>query len=403
VKGELPAGWELVKIRDIATIEKNVATPDSLNGNSQKFIGLENIERDSGRLVNFSEISGDELRSTKFKFTPEHILYGKLRPYLNKVFLPDFEGVCSTDILTIKPHPKKVVKKFLELVLKGSDFVEYATTRSIGANLPRVSPSTMLDYSFALPPLSIQRQIVAVLEHAEAVKRQRNEADALTGALLQSVFLEIFGDPVRNEKGWQVKAVDQLVKDKKSISCGPFGSQLKVSDYVDDGVLVLGIDNIGINRFIWKNPRYISLNKFAGLNAFVVNPDDIIISRAGTVGRTCVVPEKIHDAIIGSNLLKVTLDQSKLLPIFLTTAISFAPSIIEEIKMSSPGAMYSFLNSKNLRLLKIIVPPLAIQQKFVQIVESVERIRDQQVASGQQIKGLCEVLMARAFVGELVA
>jgi type I restriction enzyme S subunit len=295
------------------------------------------------------------------------------------------------------------VKKFLELVLKGSDFVEYATTRSIGANLPRVSPSTMLDYSFALPPLSIQRQIVAVLEHAEAVKRQRNEADALTGALLQSVFLEIFGDPVRNEKGWQVKAVDQLVKDKKSISCGPFGSQLKVSDYVDDGVLVLGIDNIGINRFIWKNPRYISLNKFAGLNAFVVNPDDIIISRAGTVGRTCVVPEKIHDAIIGSNLLKVTLDQSKLLPIFLTTAISFAPSIIEEIKMSSPGAMYSFLNSKNLRLLKIIVPPLAIQQKFVQIVESVERIRDQQVASGQQIKGLCEVLMARAFVGELVA
>ncbi len=74
-----------------------------MRGEFQNYIGLENIESNTGQLVNFSETSGDGIKSNKFQFTKEHILYGKLRPYLNKVYLPNFTGVCSTDIIPIKP------------------------------------------------------------------------------------------------------------------------------------------------------------------------------------------------------------------------------------------------------------------------------------------------------------
>ena len=394
---ELPEGWESVKIGDIATIEKNVATPDSLNGNSQKFIGLENIERDSGRLVNFSEISGDELRSTKFKFTPEHILYGKLRPYLNKVFLPDFEGVCSTDIVTIKPNPKKVVKKFLELVLKGSDFVDYATTRSIGANLPRVSPSTVLDYSFALPPLPIQLQIVAVLEQAEAVKRQRREADALTGALLQSVFREMFGNDAKEVSKWEwQKLGDISTLITKGATPTSYGYSFQKS-----GIKFVKIENI-INNQIDESSikQFISPEAHENQKRSILESGDILFSIAGTIGNVCLVKEKdlpsnINQAIAVIKGTSHVFDPNFLL-FFLRTNLA-----LDQITKKSRGVALNNVSLGDVRDIFVMTPPLALQHQFARVVQDVEQIRDQQVASGKAIEGLCEGLMQRAFAGEL--
>ncbi|MFA6331502.1 MAG: restriction endonuclease subunit S [Methanoregula sp.] len=392
---ELPEGWEIVKIRDIATVEKNVATPESLNGNSQKFIGLENIERESGRLVNFSEISGDELRSTKFKFTPEHILYGKLRPYLNKVFLPDFEGVCSTDILTIKPHSKRVLRKFLELVLKGSDFVDYATTRSIGANLPRVSPSTVLDYSFALPPLPVQRQIVAVLEQAEAVKRQRQEADALTGALLQSVFYEMFGDPENNERGWdyaQLEGLCSVITDGEHVT----------PRRTNSGIFLLSARNIQNHYISTSNVDFIDEEEYTRLSKHLIPKNgDVLVSCSGSVGRVTRVNVDYKFQLVRSVALMRPIVE-KVDPIYLE--YSFETQFMKKqlsscVHQSSQANLFQGM----IRKLKIPLPPLALQQQFARIVQDVERIREQQVASGREIEGLCEGLMQRAFAGELTA
>lgn len=341
--------------------------------------------------------------SSKFRFTPQHILYGKLRPYLNKVYLPDFAGLCSTDFYVIRPHENQVLRQFLAEVLRHHSFVGFATARSVGVNLPRVSSATILEYPFILPPLSIQQQVVAILEQIESVRRLRTDSEALRQQLVQSIFLDMFGNPVRNERGWQVDTIEHLVRGKNGISCGPFGLQLKVSDYVNEGVLVLGIDNIGDNEFVWKNPRYITNEKYADLQAFTVNPGDIIISRAGTIGKMCIVPDSVHNAIIGSNLLKVKLDDERIIPQFFTSTINLAPSIIEKMKMSSPGALYNYLNSKNLRKMEIIIPPLPLQQKFACVIERVGTIRDRHRQSAKEIATLHDALVQRAFAGELVA
>ena len=393
---ELPEGWESVTIKDIATIEKNVATPDDLKGSFQNFIGLENIERDSGRLVNFSEISGDELRSTKFKFTPDHILYGKLRPYLNKVFLPDFEGVCSTDILTIKPNSKRVVRKYLELVLKQTDFVDYATTRSIGANLPRISPSTVLDYSLALPPLPIQRQVVAVLEQAEAVKRQRREADALMGALLQSVFREMFGDPVTNERGWKTDSLENLCLKHFG---GGTPSKSKPEYYIGDIPWVSPKDMK--MDFIWDSIDHISEDAITN-SATQKAPIGslLMVIRSAILKRYLPVAVTKVEVTINQDMKAFVFNEKKTHPYFMLFFFkAYQKALLTKVRaVTADNIEFNLIKSAD-----VIMPPLALQQQFARVVLEVERIRERQAASGKEIEGLCEGLMQRAFAGELAS
>jgi len=393
---KLPKGWETVTIRDIATIEKNVATPNDLKSSFQNFIGLENIERDSGRLVNFSETSGDELRSTKFKFTPDHILYGKLRPYLNKVFLPDFEGVCSTDILTIKPNSKRVVRKYLEIVLKQTDFVGYATTRSIGANLPRVSPSTVLDYSLALPPLQVQRQIVAVLENAEAVKNYRHEADALTGALLQSVFYEMFGDPVRNEKGWKTERLENLCLKHFG---GGTPSKSK-PEYYTGNIPWVSPKDMKVD-FIWDSIDHISeeaIENSATQKAPIGSL--LMVIRSAILKKYLPVAITKVEVTINQDMKAFVFNEKKTNPYFMLFFFkAYQQALLSKVRaVTADNIEFNLIKSAD-----VINPTLALQQQFARVVQDVERIRERQVESGTEIEGLCEGLMARAFAGELVA
>ena len=142
---KLPDGWKLVKFKKVAEIDNRTISPDEMKGKFQNYIGLENIESNTGQLVNFSETLGDDIKSNKFQFTEEHILYGKLRPYLNKVYLPDFAGVCSTDIIPIKPDSDLLIREFLGYFLRTPEFVSTINTKATGANLPRVSPNALLD------------------------------------------------------------------------------------------------------------------------------------------------------------------------------------------------------------------------------------------------------------------
>lgn len=185
-------GWVVKRIKDVAMIEKNVVNPDESNESYQTYVGLENIEKETGQLTQSSNIDSAEIKSAKFRFSKEHILYGKLRPYLNKVALPDFDGICSTDILTIKPLPKESTREFLCYLLRQKSFVDFANERSIGANLPRVSPNTILDFKAPIPPLALQQQFARIVQDVEWIRERQmascKEIEGLCEGLMASAF-----------------------------------------------------------------------------------------------------------------------------------------------------------------------------------------------------------------------
>lgn len=100
------------------------------------------------------------------------MLYGKLRPYLSKIARPNFAGVCSTDILPIRPGPS-LDRDFLHHYLRLPNMVELANSRAAGANLPRLSPGVLAGFAVPLPPLREQRRIAEVLDRADSLRAQR--------------------------------------------------------------------------------------------------------------------------------------------------------------------------------------------------------------------------------------
>jgi len=186
--GKIPGEWQIVRIGDVTRIETRSLIP--AHGAKYYYIGLEDIESDTGRIPKPVDVltDGAEIKSAKYVFTSKHVLYGKLRPYLNKVALPSRDGICSTDILPILPDIKLILREYLAYVLRHERFVTYATARMKGTNHPRVNPNDVLEYKFPLPPISEQQEIVNTLINVdkwiEYMKRRKEKLERLKRGLM---------------------------------------------------------------------------------------------------------------------------------------------------------------------------------------------------------------------------
>ena len=151
-------GWRVVRLGDVCSFEKEQDVHTGL-----AYVGLENIESGTGRLLGAT--NAVSVKSATFRFSSEHVLYGRLRPYLNKVLLPDFEGHCSTEIFPIRPGPD-VSRRYLAHWLSMDATVKSIDATSTGSRMPRANMNAVLDFELPVPPVSEQHRIVAILDGA---------------------------------------------------------------------------------------------------------------------------------------------------------------------------------------------------------------------------------------------
>ncbi|MCB0449477.1 MAG: restriction endonuclease subunit S [Confluentibacter sp.] len=184
-------GWEKVAMSKICDLKKKTIKPENISTNT-KYIPLDAIEKETGKIIGYEIVECGDIKSNKFYFTNEHILYGKLRPYLNKVSLPNFEGICSTDIIPLKPIPNKTNRFFIAQIMRGNGFVSFASERSSGANLPRISPDEIQKHKIINPPIHLQTQFAERVQVIEQQKQQAQDAlqksELLFNSLLQKAF-----------------------------------------------------------------------------------------------------------------------------------------------------------------------------------------------------------------------
>ena len=160
--------WPEVALKSLANIQRSGVAPDEIIDGTA-YLGLEHIAS-GGEILSRQSVAAGELASTKFSFGPSHVLYGKLRPYLGKIALPDFEGVCSTDILPVSPGPN-LDRRYLAYFLRQPQMIEYANKLATGANLPRLSPKALAEFPIPLPPLAEQKRIAGILDQAAELCR----------------------------------------------------------------------------------------------------------------------------------------------------------------------------------------------------------------------------------------
>jgi len=155
--------WEMVKLGEVCEKSTNSINPQTHNG-EVKYVGLENIEQNTGGIVGDLETEISTIKSTKMKFKNGDVLYGKLRPNLNKVHYCNFEGICSTDIFVLLCDTEKANPIFYSNVLRSESFNKEVLKGLSGAQLPRVGWNYFSTLIVPLPPLSVQKEIVAKIE-----------------------------------------------------------------------------------------------------------------------------------------------------------------------------------------------------------------------------------------------
>jgi type I restriction enzyme S subunit len=259
-----------------------------------------------------------------------------------------------------------------------------------------------LSIAIPVPKLFEQQRIVSVLDDAESLRHLRIEADRLTLAVEPALFQELFGTQVANPFGWAIESVGNLFCDSRSgVKCGPFGSALKKDEYSDTGVPVWGIPNVLPNQFVEEGSLFIPKAKFLELQAYALKPGDLLISRAGTVGRICVARPRAKQSIIGTNLIRLRLDKSRVLPEFFAALLTYRAGEVGELRADTNEASYSFMNTTVLKSLRIYLPPMELQERFVASIAEVRELQYAEAASRQRLDDLFQSLLQRAFLGEV--
>jgi len=259
------------------------------------------------------------------------------------------------------------------------------------------------NHKIPLPPLEDQKRIASILTRAEKLIAKRKESIQLLDELLKSTFLEMFGPTAKDFDTWPIIEIKDLAaKYKGSMRTGPFGSNLLHSEFSETGdVAVLGIDNAVQNAFVWKEKRYISMDKYATLKSYRIFPEDIIITIMGTTGRSAVIPLDVPLAINTKHLAAITLDREQANPYFLSYSIHSNSFIENQLTRRNRGAIMNGLNLGLIKETKIHKPPIELQNLFSSLLKKVESIKSRYQKSLSELENLYGSLSQRAFKGEM--
>jgi type I restriction enzyme S subunit len=176
-----------------------------------------------------------------------------------------------------------------------------------GATIKHFTGQDLARYEIPLPPLDEQRRIAAILDKAEELRRKRKRALALLNSLTQSIFLEMFGDPAINSREYPLRTFGEI---SEKMSDGPFGSNLKSDHYVEDGVRVIRLQNIGVGEFVDDNQAYISAEHFRSLSRHECLPGDVLVGTMGDPNlRACLQPDWIRIALNKADCVQIRPNQ----------------------------------------------------------------------------------------------
>jgi type I restriction enzyme S subunit len=396
----LPEEWKFVRLENVTEKFLNGGTPStsvpeywdgSIPWTTSKSITSNSIS--SGEKF----ISESAVANSASNIIPKDNVLIASRVGIGKSAVNLIDIAISQDLTGVLLNKKKILPEYLVRYLHSPKILLQLEANARGSTIKGLQRSDLERIEIPLPPLPIQREIVAILERAEALKRQRQEADALTGALLQSVFYEMFGDPVRNERGWDIANLEEICDE---ITVGVVVKP--ASYYVETGIPALRSLNIKPDQLDLTNLVYFSSSDNDSILAkSKIYKEDVVVVRTGYPGTACVVPPELD----GANCIDLIILRPKkenvnadYLSRFLNSEYGKAQALA-----GNTGLAQQHLNVGAIRHVKIPLPPLPLQQQFAHVVEDVERVRQRQVESEKEIEGLCEGLMARAFEGELEA
>ena len=360
--------WEYKRLRDIAPSTPFKGIISSADG-KYWCLNLDKIESNTGVVLEYDFVDGTELGGSVHKFTTDNVLFSKLRPNLNKVIVPEHNGYCTTELVPL--HPLNILNRYyLAYYLRSPKYVNYIVGKTGGAKMPRVKMDIFWNSKIPVPPMEVQKRIVAELDKINEVIKDCRELLRNLDAIAQSLFYDFFGDPVTNPKGFELRKLGEI----DEISSA---KRVLVQDVVDNGIpFIRGTELACLSKQNSFDPSvftmFITPEHYERVKSItgVPKPHDLLIPSINADGYIWEIntPEPLY--FKDGRVLWVHVNHGVHSSKWLKFALS--KIIKEKYANLSRGAVFAELTLVFLRNLDIIVPPLSLQEKFATQVEQIE-------------------------------
>lgn len=400
--GPLPEEWQTVPVGQVCTLRREMADPKSEA--ASPYVGLEHI--DSGDPVLRRHGHASEVRSGKSRFEAGDILYGKLRPYLDKAVLVHEGGICSTDILVLSADGHKVTGGFLVGLLHTRRFCSYAKSTMTGVNHPRTSWPSISKYSIPLPPLSEQNGIAAVLAAVQEAREKTEGVIQAAKALKKSLmkYLFTYGPVPVDEaekvslketeigqipEGWEVGRLGEMGRlqygytaTAQERAVGP--RFLRITDIDEEG------------RVSWGTVPYCLIDE-SEMAKFMLRDGDIVVARIGaTTGKASIVKDPPR-AVFASYLIRFTVEGDVSTDPDFVGCFTRTPMYWRQIQANRGGKLKQGVSASVLKELLVPLPPVADQKRIAEIARALEENiaaqEDRKLALEELFKTLLNDLM----------
>ena len=392
-------GWELLPLGEVVSLDRQQAMHMGL-----PYVGLEDIEGHTGRFV--GPIGPRTVQSTTFRFTREHVLYGRLRPYLNKVLAPDFEGHCSTEIIPLVPA-HSVVRAYLFYWLSSPATVHLLNATATGARMPRANLDQALALEVPVPSVSEQRRIVAILDEAfEGIATAKAHAERnLQNA--REVFASRMQASLDRNEGWERVQLAELLARQWITSHldGNHGSDYpRKEEFVSEGVPYIAASAIRNGTVDFAEAKYLSRQRAASIRKGLAKDRDVLFAHNATVGPVAILSTTEDVVILGTSLTYYRCDPRFVHPEYLAhfmVSPAFTSQYLQVMKQSTRNQVPITKQREFFH----IIPPIDVQRRIAdelgELSERVTRLADIQASKLAALDELKQSLLHQAFSGAL--
>ena len=396
------ANW--VPLSDLA--EVNPRSPSPTDGETVSFVAMEDVSG-AGVIDNF------ELRKASTGYTPfvaGDVLVAKITSCFENgkgAHVQDLSTRCglgSTEFHVLRARPA-ICDRYLYHLTRTAQFrLRGEGMMSGSAGQRRVPTEFFSQYAVRMPPLEEQRRIAEILdtidEAIQATERVIAKLIVARVGLLHELLTP--GMSMPPPPGWKSLPIEELLgRCNPAMRSGPFGSTLLASELVGEGIPLLGIDNVQRERFVADYHRFVPPAKAHELRRYRVFPRDLMITIMGTVGRCCVVPDSVDEALSSKHVWTLTLDPARYLPELACLQVNYSPWALAHFGRDEQGGIMPAIRSETLRSLRLPTPPMAEQQRIWAALHAAACRMEAQAANVSKLRELRAGLAADLLSGRV--
>lgn len=374
----------------------------SLDSDTFRYIDLSSVDKDQKiiRLENVPLISPSDAPSRARQLVKANdVLVSTVRPNLNGVAVVPSElddSTASTGYCVLRPDQKTLDSAYLYHWVKTNTFIEEMMKMASGANYPAVSDKIIKESKIPLPPLAEQKRIAAILDKADSLRRKNQQAIQLADQFLRAVFLELFGDPVTNPKGWD----ECILKDIAEIRSGVTkGKKIDLSQAVT--LPYMRVANVQDGYLDLSDIQQITVSQ-QDAKKCQLESGDILLTEGGDpdkLGRGHVWNNEIESCIHQNHIFSVRIiEKDKVRPEFLNSVIASQRGKRYFLKVGKQTTGIATINKTVLSEFEPFIPPIGLQDKYIALAYKVNLIKNKYPELNLN---LFESLSQKAFAGKL--